>query len=42
MNYDVNVKPNGCYTAEGPATIGGVMVRGTPNPLHAFDGCFEP
>jgi ABC-2 type transport system permease protein len=41
-SYDVNVRPNGCYTAEGPTSIGGATLRGSPNPLHAFDGCFEP
>jgi ABC-2 type transport system permease protein len=41
-NYDVDVRPNGCYTAEGPASVGGATLGGVPNPLHAFDGCFEP
>jgi ABC-2 type transport system permease protein len=45
--YDVTVKPNGCYTAEGPPSyIGPLTIRepnGTRrvNPLFRFDGCFE-
>jgi ABC-2 type transport system permease protein len=45
--YDVAVKPNGCYTAEGPPSyIGPLTIRernGTRrvNPLFRFDGCFE-
>jgi ABC-2 type transport system permease protein len=46
LNYDVEVRPNGCFTAHGPPAVGGAILRGhrlqgTPNPLYAFDGCFE-
>jgi ABC-2 type transport system permease protein len=47
VNYDVAVKPNGCYTADGPETfIGPLTIHrhdGPPilNPLFRFDGCFE-
>ena len=46
LNYDVDVRPNGCFTAHGPPSVGGAVLRGhraagTPNPLYAFDGCFE-
>ncbi len=46
LNYDVEVRPNGCFTAHGPPAVGGALLRGhrfqgTPNPLYAFDGCFE-
>jgi ABC-2 type transport system permease protein len=47
LNYDVTVRPNGCYTAQGPPnTIGRLELR-TPdgkrvvNPLFEFDGCFD-
>ncbi|MDQ3216834.1 MAG: ABC transporter permease [Actinomycetota bacterium] len=45
VSYSITVRPNGCYTAEGPPLVigplriqkagGGVAV----NPLYAFDGC---
>ncbi|HXJ66416.1 MAG TPA: hypothetical protein VNN79_21865, partial [Actinomycetota bacterium] len=44
-NYALTVRPNGCYTAEGPpSVIGPLHIRtqdGTVviNPLSAFDGC---
>jgi ABC-2 type transport system permease protein len=47
VTYDVAVKPNGCYTAEGPPNfIGPLTIRrrnGPPivNPLFRFQGCFE-
>jgi ABC-2 type transport system permease protein len=47
VSYDVAVKPNGCYIAEGPpGFIGRLTIRrrnGPPivNPLFRFDGCFE-
>jgi ABC-2 type transport system permease protein len=47
VNYDVAVKPNGCYTADGPESfIGPLTIHrrdGPPilNPLFRFDGCFE-
>ena len=43
--YEVVLKPDGCFTAEGPpAIVGDVRVdrpdgRRTLNPLYAFDGC---
>jgi hypothetical protein len=45
--YDLNVKANGCYTADGPQALVGGKSLVTPsgrtrvNPLFAFDGCFE-
>jgi ABC-2 type transport system permease protein len=47
VHYDVTVKPNGCYTAEGPeAFIGPLTIHrpnGPPilNPLFRFQSCFE-
>jgi ABC-2 type transport system permease protein len=47
VNYDVAVKPNGCYTAEGPESFIGPLTVRRPNhrpilnPLFRFDGCFE-
>jgi len=47
VSYDVTVKPNGCYTAEGPeAFIGPLTIHrpgGPPvlNPLFRFSSCFE-
>lgn len=47
MSYDVDVKPNGCYTAEGPPGFIGPLTIRRPNhapivnPLFRFDGCFE-
>ena len=46
VNYDVSVKPNGCYTAEGPPAYIGPMTIGRGgvtrvNPLFRFDGCFD-
>ncbi len=47
MNYDVAVKPNGCYTADGPETFIGPLTihrHDEPpilNPLFRFNGCFE-
>ena len=46
VGYDVNVRPNGCYTADGPPSfIGPATIRRrghgvVPNPLFVFDGCF--
>jgi hypothetical protein len=46
FNWNLTVKPNGCWTAEGtPAQLGGQTIR-TPagktvaNPIYAVDGCF--
>jgi ABC-2 type transport system permease protein len=47
VNYDVAVKPNGCYTADGPESFIGPLTihrrNGPPivNPLFRFSGCFE-
>jgi ABC-2 type transport system permease protein len=47
IGYDVSVKPNGCYTADGPVTmIGPASIRSPDgrthvNPLFQFDGCFD-
>ncbi len=45
VDYTVNVKTNGCYTAEAPASVVGPLHiraaggRRVVNPLYAFDGC---
>ena len=47
ISYDVRVQPDGCYTADGPATTIGQQTMQTaagktvPNPLYAFDGCLN-
>jgi ABC-2 type transport system permease protein len=47
VHYDVTVKPNGCYTAEGPESFIGPLTIHRPggapilNPLFRFNGCFE-
>jgi len=47
IGFDVNVRANGCYTAEGPPSVIGpatIRRRGhgfVPNPLFVFDGCFD-
>ncbi len=28
LNYDVEVRPNGCFTAHGPPAVGGAILRG--------------
>lgn len=44
--YDLTVRGDGCFTAEGSATVVGPATITTPagrpvrNPLAAFDGCF--
>lgn len=48
--YDLSVKPDGCYTADGDGTpsldeqptIIDRRGRSVPNPLWQFDGCFDP
>jgi hypothetical protein len=46
FNWNLTVKPNGCWTAEGtPVQLGGQTIRtraGKPvaNPIYAVDGCF--
>ena len=44
MTYRLTVKPDGCYTAEGPESVGPMRVRDARgevvvNPLFGFDGC---
>ena len=45
VDYTLTIRPNGCYTAEGPpAVIGPLHIKGAGggtaiNPLFAFDGC---
>jgi hypothetical protein len=47
--YNMNVKTDGCYTADGdgPASVNGQRTISTPsggstvNPLWEFDGCFD-
>jgi ABC-2 type transport system permease protein len=47
VGYDVNVRPNGCYTADGPPSFVGPATIRRPghglvgNPLFVFDGCFD-
>ena len=45
VDYTLVVRPNGCYTAEGPPSVVGPLHirtskgRSAVNPLYAFDGC---
>ena len=45
---DVRTRAEGCFTAQGPATLLGPAVLelpgggSAPNPALAFDGCFDP
>lgn len=45
--YEVNVKADGCYSADGPPGLVGGRTLAVPggaarvNPLFAFDGCFD-
>ena len=45
--YDLQVRPTGCYVAEGPAAVVGAQRLDLPtggsavNPLAAFDGCLD-
>jgi hypothetical protein len=45
--YELSVKANGCYVADGPPALIGGRTLTTPggsnvtNPLFAFDGCFD-
>ncbi|GHF21460.1 MULTISPECIES: hypothetical protein [Streptomyces] len=47
ISYEVEVRSNGCFTAQGPAgVVGQQRVAGADgerhtNPLYAFDGCFD-
>ena len=44
----ISVKPNGCFTADAPASLVGPLQMKTPdggatiNPLSAFDSCMIP
>jgi hypothetical protein len=46
--FELQVHSNACWTANGPAkTIGSFTITDTtgrdlPNPVNAFDGCFDP
>jgi hypothetical protein len=46
--FELNVHSNSCYTANGPAkllgsfTITDTTGREVPNPVNAFDVCFDP
>lgn len=48
VELDVRTRAEGCFTAQGPATLLGPaaldLPDGTtaPNPALAFDGCFDP
>lgn len=47
FTYELNVKADGCYEADGPPSLVGGLTITTPggsnrvNPLFAFDGCFD-
>jgi hypothetical protein len=47
FTYEVEVKANGCYVADGPPAVVGGRTILTPqgnyvvNPLFAIDGCFD-
>jgi hypothetical protein len=44
-DYSISVRPDGCYTADAPASLVGPLNMKTPgggttiNPLSAFDSC---
>ncbi len=46
--FDLQVHSNSCWTASGPADVLGSFTitdaagRDVPNPVNAFDGCFDP
>jgi ABC-2 type transport system permease protein len=46
LTFEVTLRANGCFTAQGPPAIVGPLVlhdvqgRSFTNPLYAFDGCF--
>jgi ABC-2 type transport system permease protein len=48
VDYDISVKNNGCWSAEGPPSFVGNQTFNTPagksvvNPLFQFEGCFDP
>ena len=47
QSFEVQLKPDGCWTAEGPPTaqpaelVDAVDGTRTPNPLSEFDGCLD-
>jgi hypothetical protein len=47
LRYEVNAKPDGCYTATGAPQVVGLQTLQAPggdtvvNPLYEFDGCFD-
>ena len=46
--FELNTHTNDCYTATGPSKIVGLLTisdargRDVRNPVHEFDGCFDP
>jgi hypothetical protein len=48
VDYDITVKNNGCWSAEGPPSFVGNQTFQTPagatviNPLFMLEGCFDP
>lgn len=46
--FELQVHASSCYTANGPASLVGSFTiadtagREVPNPVNAFDGCFDP
>jgi hypothetical protein len=46
--FELQIHSNSCWTASGPASVIGsftitdVTGRDVPNPVNAFDGCFDP
>lgn len=48
ITYEVDMRPDGCYAAQGPALVVGQQQLTDPsgrrrtNPLYAFNGCFDP
>ena len=46
--FELQIHSNSCWTASGPASVVGSFTipdptgRDVPNPVNAFDGCFDP
>jgi hypothetical protein len=46
--FELQIHSNSCWTASGPASLVGSFTvtdttgRDVPNPVNAFDGCFDP
>jgi hypothetical protein len=46
--FELQVHSDACWTASGPASVVGSFTipdaagRDVPNPVNAFDGCFDP